>query len=121
MKKILIVEDDKFLVRIYKVQLEAIGYSVKIVEDGELVRSLLDEWAPDLIVLDIMMPKMDGFEVLRELEKNKKTRDIKVLALTQLQMDSDIKLMKHLGANFYMSKRHSTYKDVIEKIQSILA
>lgn len=120
MKKILFVEDDKFLVRIYKLKLEAVGYSVRIVEDGDLVQAVLNEWTPDLIVLDIMMPKKDGFQVLEELGKNEEMRDIKVLALTQLQMDSDINLMKRLGANYYMSKRQSTYKDVIEKIQSII-
>lgn len=119
MKKILFVEDDKFLVRIYKVKLEEIGYEVKIIEDGDAIQSVLQTWFPDLIVLDMVMPIKDGFQVLKELRNDEMTRDIPVLTLTQLQMDSDIELMKKLGANHYMNKREATYKDVIEKINTL--
>lgn len=120
MKNILIVEDDKFLVRVYKVKLEEAGFTVKFVEDGIFVNDVLKTWMPDLIVLDMIMPQKDGFKVIQELKKTKETSNIKILALTQLQMDSDIKIMKDLGAEHYLNKRQATYKDVINKIQSIL-
>ena len=121
MTKILLVEDDVFLVKVYKLKLEKAGYDVTILEDGSQVVEVATDIHPDLVVLDILLPIKDGFEVLGELKKNPKTVSIPVLVLSALQMDKDIEKGKALGASEYLAKTNVTFEEVMATIKDLVA
>lgn len=118
--KILLVDDDKVFTEMYKVRLEASGYEVVIVEDGEqaLVAAMREK--PDLILLDIMMPKINGLDVLDILKATPETKDIPVIILTALL--KDINEVRGLmgGAAGYLIKSEVTPAEVVEKIEEVL-
>jgi CheY-like chemotaxis protein len=112
MKKILLVEDDVFLVKVYKSLLEKEGYSVIVLTDGVEVIDTVRKERPDLVILDLIMPGKDGFDVLGDLKGDSKTKNIPVYVLTVLRTKEDIKKVKNLGADEYIVKSDSTFKDV---------
>src|SRR5947207_10287406 len=89
-KKILAVDDERHIVRLVQVNLERDGYTVVTAYDGKEALEKVQSERPDLIVLDVMMPYMDGFEVLQNLKKNPETRDIPVIMLTAKAQDADV-------------------------------
>ncbi|MDD5432125.1 MAG: response regulator [Candidatus Omnitrophica bacterium] len=103
-KKILIVDDEKDLVDSVKIALEVNHYAVFAAYDGEQAFQMVEEVNPDLIVLDIMLPKKDGFQVCEQLKKDPKYANIPVIMLTAKEQEEDIKLAKKVGANAYISK-----------------
>jgi len=119
--KILLVEDDTFLVEMYTTKFELEGFDVVTAEDGARGLELAGKENPDIILLDILMPKMDGFEVLDELKKNAKTKDIPVVLLTNLGQKDDVKKGFEKGAVGYLIKAHFMPSEVVDKIKSILA
>lgn len=104
---ILIADDDPLLVKLVEYRMSARGYRVIAAADGETALALSAEEHPDLIVLDAMMPSLDGFEVLRRLKKAPATRDIPVLMLTARKREHDIVAALSLGARDYLSKPFS--------------
>ena len=121
MTKLLLVEDDPFLVKIYKLKLEREGYNIVYLEDGTKVVAKAVEYRPDLILLDIVIPKKDGFQVLSELKINSKTAKIPVLILSALQMPADIAKGKALGADDYLLKTNVSFAQVISTIRKLTA
>lgn len=119
MTKILIVEDDLFLVKVYKLKLEKEGFEILYLEDGSQVVTEAIKYGPDLILLDILLPKKDGFEVLADLKAETKTKDIPVLILSALQMDKDIEKGKRLGADEYLPKTNVSFGQVIATIKAL--
>ncbi len=120
-KKILLIEDDPFMVRMYQTKFENDGYPVKVAFNGEEGLEFAEKELPAVILLDIMMPKMDGFEVLKRLKGNSKTKDIPVFLLTNLGgEEKDIKKGKALGAIDYLVKSRMQPKEVVDKIKKIL-
>src|SRR5205807_6916457 len=89
-KKILAVDDEQHIVRLVQVNLERQGYEVVTAFDGKEALEKVESEHPDLIVLDVMMPYMDGFEVLQNLKKNQNTREIPVIMLTAKAQDADV-------------------------------
>lgn len=120
MRKILVAEDDKFLANAYRVKLERDGYEVTSVYDGEEVIKTLESYTPDIIILDIIMPKIDGFAVLENLKKNDKWRNIPVIIASNLGQSEDIVRATKLGAQDYIVKSDLSMKKVAEKIKGIL-
>jgi DNA-binding response OmpR family regulator len=120
MKKILVAEDDKFLANAYRVKLTKSGYEVKIAADGEEVIRNLSDFNPDLIILDLMMPKVDGFAVLREVRSNDSWNKIPILVASNLGQSEDIVKATKLGAIDYIVKTDLTMKKMVEKIRHIL-
>ena len=120
MKKILIAEDDKFLANAYRVKLSKSGFDVMIAQDGEEAIKSLSEFTPDLIILDLMMPKVDGFSVLRELKSSDKWKGIPVLVASNLGQSEDIVKATKLGAADYIVKTDLSMKKLIEKIIQII-
>lgn len=118
--KILVVEDDPFLLKILDVKLNQEGFNVIKATDGEKGISLAFREMPDLILLDLILPKKDGFRVLEELKENSKTRDIPVLILSNLGQESDIERGTKLGAVDYLIKTRFSINAVIEKIKRYL-
>lgn len=116
-KKILLVEDDDGLAAVYKTRLETEGFTVRRVQNGEDALAVAIEFKPDLIVLDVMMPKVSGFDVLDILRNTPETANIKVVMLTALSQDSDKQKAEKLGADDYMVKSQVVIADVVERIK----
>jgi len=103
-KKILAVDDERHIVRLVQVNLERQGYEVVTAFDGKEALEKVESENPDLIVLDVMMPYMDGFEVLQNLKKNQSTRDIPVIMLTAKAQDADVFRGWQSGVDCYLTK-----------------
>ena len=119
-KKILIVEDDRFLSEMYVTKLAEEGFEVETAFDGEAGLAKAKEMAPDLILLDIVLPKMDGFEVLQSLKKSKDALGVPVIALTNLGQKEEVEKGLKLGASDYIIKAHFTPTEVVAKVKKIL-
>ena len=119
-KRIVIVEDDKFLRDLISQKLSREGFFVHAAENGEDGEKFIYEDAPDIILLDIILPGMDGFEVLERIKKNEKVKNIPVLVLSNLSQKSDIDRAKELGAEDFMVKSNFTPEEISKKIQDIL-
>lgn len=117
---ILIIEDDSFISDMYKIKFESEGFGVKVATDGIQGLEIAQRWQPDLVLLDVVMPKMDGFTVLQNFKEKPEVRDIPVIMLTNLgQKDSVSKGLK-LGAADYIIKAHFTPLEVVEKVKEFL-
>lgn len=116
-KKVLLVEDDLPLARMYQVVLKAANLVVDTAMDGEEALVKAGD-GPDLILLDIILPKKDGFEVLVELKKTEGLRDIPVVCLTVLHQQEDIDKCKRLGAVDFLIKTELTPEEVVKRVLS---
>lgn len=116
-KKILLVEDDHALAAVYRTRLEIEGFDVKEVNDGEKALAVALEYKPDLILLDVMMPKISGFDVLDILRNTPALADIKVVMLTALSQQKDKDRAKDLGVDDYLVKSQVVISDVIDRVK----
>ena len=116
-KKILLVEDDEGLAEVYKARLDAEGFDVYHCDNGESALSDAIKYRPNLILLDVMMPKISGFDVLDILHNTPETSGIKIIMLTALSQESDKDRAKELGADDYLVKSQVVITDVIERIR----
>lgn len=116
-QKLLLVEDDEGLATVYKQRLEAEGFTVKHVPNGEDALSSAIEFKPDLILLDVMMPKISGFDVLDILRNTPETANIKIIMLTALSQQKDLQRAKDLGVDDYMVKSQVVIADVVDRIK----
>ena len=119
-RKILLVEDDPFLLSMYATKFELEGFEVVSADDGEKGLALALEAKPDIILLDILMPKMNGFEVLQELKADDRTRDIPVILLTNLNQKEEVERALELGAVDYLIKAHFMPSEVVAKIKKVI-
>jgi len=118
--KVLIVDDDAFLSGIYATKLELEGFAVAAARDGdEGLKAALKE-IPDLILLDVLMPKLDGFEVLKRLKAEPATKNIPVIMLTNLGQKEDIEKGLEEGAVDYLIKAHFVPAEAVAKIKKVL-
>lgn len=115
--KILIVEDDAMIMEMYSMRLKEDGYEVFQAVDGAEGVKLAHENAPDIILLDIILPKLDGFSVLAKIKADDKAKNAPVIILTNLGQESDVKKGQELGAVDYMVKASMTPTQVLEKIK----
>jgi DNA-binding response OmpR family regulator len=121
MAKVLLVEDDVALRDIYSARFMAENFDVITATDGEMALTQAVKERPDLIILDVMMPKISGFDVLDILRATPETKNTKVIMMTALSQNSDIEKGKSLGADEYLVKSQVTLTDVIEKAKEVLA
>lgn len=121
MSKILLVEDDTALRDIYSTRFLAEGYEVITAADGEQALTTAVKEKPNLILLDIMMPKISGFDVLDILRTTPETKDSKIIIMTALSQPSDMSKGRNLGADDYLVKSQVTLTDVVEKVKVMLA
>ncbi len=103
-KKVLLAEDEKNVILGVRTCLDAVGYDVEVVEDGEEALNSVKREHPDLILLDLLMPKVDGFEVLKVLKGDEKTSKIPIIVLTAKAEEADRQRAMELGADDYMTK-----------------
>jgi len=120
MKKILFIEDESALQRAAARILSDQGYQTLSAMDGETGIALAQKEIPDLILLDLVIPKKDGFTVLEELKKDEKTKSIPVIVLTNLEGNADVERALLLGATTYLVKTNYRLEEVVEKIKGIL-
>jgi len=120
MKNILLVEDDPFLSDIYTTKLKKEGFSVDIALDGQECLKKLEKSTPDLVVLDVVLPKVDGWEVLSSIRKQEKFKDLKVVILSNLGQKDEVEKGLSLGATAYFIKAHYTPAEIVEEIKKIL-
>jgi DNA-binding response OmpR family regulator len=121
MVKVLLVEDDIALREIYSARFVAENFEVATADDGEQALSVAIKEKPDIIILDIMMPKISGFDVLDILRATPETKNTKVIVMSALSQESDIQKGKELGADAYLVKSQTTLSDVIQKTNDVLA
>lgn len=116
-KKLLLVEDDDALANVYLTRLQAEGFDVKRVPNGEDALSTALQYRPDLILLDVMMPKVSGFDVLDILRNTPEIANVKVIMLTALSQDTDKARADELGADDYLVKSQVVIADVVDRIK----
>jgi DNA-binding response OmpR family regulator len=116
---ILIAEDDIFLSKIYQTKMSKVGLVVVLAKDGEEVFTLLKDNKPKLILLDIIMPKKDGFTVLQELKANKDFADIPVLITSNLGQPEDRQKALQLGALDYIVKSGTSIQEIVTRVQEL--
>lgn len=120
MKKILFVEDESAIQKTFGERLSSEGYEVISALDGEIGLRLAKIKKPDLILLDLILPKVNGFEVLKELKEDKETKDIPVIVLTNLEGIGDVDKAIELGATTYLVKAQYSLEELVEKIKKAL-
>jgi len=120
MAKILFIEDETALQRTLSAVMEQAGHIVTNAYDGENGLELAQEAVPDLILLDLILPKMDGFSVLEKLKGNEKTKNIPVIVLTNLESVDDVEKVIGLGATTYLVKANYDLDDIAGKINEVL-
>lgn len=120
-KRILLVEDDESLANVYITRLQAEGFDVRRVNNGEDALATALSYKPDLVLLDVMMPKVSGFDVLDIIRNTPETANLKVIMLTALSQESDIERAKALGVDDYLVKSQVVISDVMDKIREHLA
>ena len=118
-KQILLVDDEPDLVKLVKMRLEVTGYSVSVATDGQEVFQKAQIEKPNLVILDIMLPKMNGYEVCRLLKSNEIYKEIPIIIFTAKAQEKDEKLAKECGADAYLRKPFNA-QELLEQIQSLL-
>ena len=116
-KKILLVEDDNGLANVYLTRLVAEGFECRRVENGEDALAAALEFKPDLILLDAMMPKVSGFDVLDILRNTPETTNVHIIMLTALSQETDRKRAQDLGVDDYLVKSQVVIADVVDRIR----
>ncbi|MCL4406270.1 MAG: response regulator [Patescibacteria group bacterium] len=119
-KNVLLVEDDKFLSSLLKTRLEKEGINVIHVEDGEAALEVLKTAVPDLILLDLILPKKMGFEVMENLQQNPLLKHGPVVIISNLGQDADVAKGRSLGAIDYFIKAQTSIDDLVSKIKSFV-
>ena len=120
MARILIVDDEPNIVLALELLMKREGYEVLTVDDGQKVFEVLKEFSPDLILLDIMLPKMDGYEVCQRIRAEASLKDISIIMLTAKGREVEKEKGLALGADYYITKPFST-REVIMKVKEVLA
>lgn len=121
MPKILVVEDDRFLISAYRAKLEKSGYEVQTASDGDEALAILKTFTPEAILLDLVMPKRDGFSTLEEIKKDPRISSIPIIVTSNLGQKEDIDKAMALGANDYIIKSDLSIEELVTKVQKVSA
>lgn len=116
-KRLLLVEDDDALANVYQTRLQTEGFDVRRVDNGEDALAAAINYKPDLVLLDVMMPNVDGFDVLDILRNTPETANLKIIMLTALGQESDKERADSLGVDDYLVKSQVVIADVVERIK----
>lgn len=117
---VLVVEDDTFLSNIYKTKFEMEGFKVSTADNGEMGYKDTKKKKPDIVLLDILLPKMDGYAVLNSLKTDPETKDIPVIMLTNLGQKDDVEKGLEMGAADYLIKAHFKPSETVAKVRKVL-
>lgn len=116
-KKILLIEDDEFICQMYRVKFEQTAYQLIVAKDGQEGLDIMKKEKPDLVLLDIILPGLDGFELLTKAKNDPDIRAIPIVLLTNLGQEENVKKGMALGARDYIIKAHFTPQEVVEKVE----
>ena len=119
-KKVLIVDDDPFILDMYVLKFKESGFQVETAQDGKSGLKKVKDTQPDVVLLDVVMPAMDGFDVLQELKKIMPAPLPKIILLTNLGQKEDVDRGLQLGADDYIIKAHFTPTEVVGKVKKVL-
>ncbi|MCX6785437.1 MAG: response regulator [Candidatus Komeilibacteria bacterium] len=117
---VLLIEDEEMLANMYETKFKNEGYQIRKALDGETGLKMAQEAKPDIILLDIIMPKLDGFSVLKRLKADSKLKNVPVILLTNLGQDEDVKKGQTLGVAGYLVKANLTPIEVVNKVKELL-
>ncbi|MDK2898857.1 MAG: two-component system, response regulator [Patescibacteria group bacterium] len=120
MTKIAIIEDDQVISQMYRMKFEADGFDVQLAKNGKNGIELVETFLPDIILLDLQMPEMNGVEVLKIIRKNNWGKDIPVIILTNLGEEEAPKEIRSLGIHSYIVKANLTPRQVVQRIKEAL-
>ena len=120
MKKILLVEDEPALQESFKTAFVGKGYELTQAMDGEEGLALMRAQKPDLVLLDLVLPKKHGFEVLKEMKSDANLKDLPVIVLTNLENSEDVEKALELGATTYLVKANYSLEEVVQKVEETL-
>jgi CheY-like chemotaxis protein len=118
--KIIVIDDDPFFRNFYSAKLKELGYTTEVAIDGEDAINKIKTFLPNLILLDIIMPKKDGFTVLSELSTDPNFKNIPVIVFSTLGQEADVTKAKSLGARDYINKSYFDFENMKNKINSYL-
>lgn len=118
--KVLIIDDDPFILDMYVLKFKEAGFEVETAQEAKTGFQKIKETAPDIVLLDVVMPTMDGFEALQQLKKENQPNFPKIVLLTNLGQKEDVDKGLRFGADDYIIKAHFTPSEVVEKIKKIL-
>lgn len=120
MTKIAIIEDDPAISQMYRMKLEAEGFSVQLANNGTRGVSLVEDFQPDIILLDLAMPEMNGEEALKLIRNDDKSKDTPVIILTNLGEEEAPKTLRSLGIHSYIVKANFTPREVVAQVKDAL-
>lgn len=120
MKKILLVEDDPLLIDIYSTKLKQSGFEVRVVDNGEKALAAVKEQKPDLVLLDIVLPHIDGWDILQNLRSAEESKGIQIVILSNLGQKEEIAKGLRLGAAKYLIKAHYTPSEIVQEITNLI-
>jgi len=120
MKKILLIEDDPLLIDIYTTKLQQSGFDVKAVEHGEKAVAAIQQERPDIVLLDIVLPHVDGWEILQQVQASEELKRIPIVILSNLGQKEEIEKGLRLGAVRYLIKAHYTPSQVVEEVVKLI-
>ena len=121
MTKIAIIEDDPVISQMYRMKFEADGFEVQLADNGKRGVALAEAFSPDLILLDVNMPEMDGAEALAIIRKAEWGKDIPVIVLTNMGEEESPKELRSLGIESYIVKANLTPREVVQRVKDALA
>lgn len=119
-KTIFIIEDDPALVAAYQVKFQQEGYALQVATDGKQAMDALPGPVADIVLLDLMLPEVNGFDVLAAMKKDDRWRGVPVIIMTNLSDDKDKQQGKDMGANDYLIKSNMNIKDIVERVKQEL-
>jgi DNA-binding response OmpR family regulator len=120
LKKILVVDDDPYILMSLEFLMKKNGYDVMVARNGTEALDIVEKQLPDVVLLDIMMPDVDGYEICRHIKASKKLKDAKVVFMSAKTKEADIKKGYDLGASLYITKPFST-REMIKQIKELMA
>ena len=120
MTKIAIIEDDSVISQMYRMKFEADGFEVQLANNGKIGVAMVETFLPDMILLDLQMPEMDGTEALEIIRKNDWGKNIPVIVLTNLGEEESPKRLRDLGIHSYIVKANLTPRQVVERVKEAL-
>lgn len=120
LKKILLVEDDPLLLDIYTTKLKQANFIVEVASDGEEALKKIGARTPDIVLLDIVLPRIDGWEIIRKIKEDPRFNELKIIILSNLGQATEVKKGLELGATSYLIKSHYTPSEIVEEIKKIM-
>ena len=120
MKHILLVEDDPFLIDIYTTKLKEEGFKIDVAKNGQVALDFLKKHKPDILLLDIVLPQVDGWEILKRIKKEHKFKNLPIIVLSNLGQKQEVEKSFKLGAAKYLIKAHYTPAEIVGEIKKTL-